>query len=445
MTKLHVSDLNHLIDTIHQCGGNFQHPHIVQKFLPLELEYTMVVDDANLSPYSKEHYQQRIFLYEEVSGRKLNQADGELHPTDIESLFGQPNPIGILDVAQMSEHVRAVSKMISIAGLVGQAKVLDMGTGHGIASEVMAFMGCRVHAIDIDPVLGELSRRRAAARGLQIERSILNFDDLSSIEDAHYAGAFFSQSLHRCFRPWELIERLKAKIDPEQGVIAFVGEPINDFWWKNWGLRLDEVSLFVARSHGWFESGWTFDFITDCFERNGFKLDMFKGGFAGGDIGIATMSATKRDAVLAQASTVGAVHNVALPKTDSEGEVLIDPARCLTQVVQKKVLHGRPAFCQQGNQPGMLTYGPYVKLEPGTYEFVTLIQHQSYGKIGLDIACNLGETILFKMEVRGVGTTGPILATGQFSLTEQVEDVEIRLAIVSGEGWKASLPTIRRV
>lgn len=445
MPKIHTSNLDELVSEVQRHAGNFQHPEFIQRFLPIELEYVTQVDDIGLSPYSEEYYQQQISLYEEVSGRTLNQADGELHPTDIESLVNQPNPIGILDVAQMCEHVRAVSMMMSIAGLTGQARVLDMGAGHGIASEVMAFMGCRVHAIDIDPVLGDLSRRRAATRGLQIERSILNFDDLSSIEDGQYDGAFFSQSLHHCLRPWELIERLKTKLKPGSGVIGFVGEPINEFWWKNWGLRLDEVSLFVARSHGWFESGWSLDFITDCFERNGFKLDMFKGGFAAGDVGMATMSTEKRDAVFAKAAAAGATHHVIGPKTDTDGEVSIDPARYLTLVGQKKMLHGRPAFWQQGDETGILLYGPYITLEPGKYEFAALIEAGGTGTLGMDIACGLGQKILFEKKISSTNAPGPMLATGQFDLTEHVTDLEIRLAIVSGTGWKTSFPTIRRI
>ena len=445
MPKLHTSNLDELVSEVQRHAGNFQHPEFMQRFVPLELEYVTQVDDTGLSPYSEEYYQQQIALYEEVSGRKLNQADGELHPTDIESLVNQPNPIGILDVAQMCEHVRAVSMMMSIAGLTGEARVLDMGAGHGIASEVMAFMGCRVHAIDIDPVLGDLSRRRAAARGLQIERSILNFDDLSSIEDGQYDGAFFSQSLHHCLRPWELIERLKTKLKPGSGVIGFVGEPINEFWWKNWGLRLDEVSLFVARSHGWFESGWSLDFITDCFERNGFKLDMFKGGFAAADVGMATMSSEKRDTVFAKAALAGVTQHVIDPKVDDDGEVSIDPERYLTLVGQKKMLHGRPAFWQQGDETGMLLYGPYITLEPGKYEFAALIEAGGRGTLGMDIACNLGQKVLFEKKNSSTNSPGPMLATGQFSLTEHVTDLEIRLAIVSGTGWRASLPTIRRI
>jgi len=445
MPTLHTRDLDELVAEANKWAGDFQHPAFVERFLPIKLEYTTHVDDVGLSPYSDEYYQQQVALYEEISGRKLNQADGELHPIDIESLIGAPNPIGILDVAQMSEHVRAVSMMMSVTALTGQAKVLDMGAGHGIASEVMAFMGCRVRAVDIDPALSELSRRRAAAHGLQIERSILNFDDLSSIEDGQYDGAFFSQSLHHCLRPWELIARLKTKIKPGDGVIAFVGEPINEYWWRHWGLRLDEVSLFVARSHGWFESGWTLDFITDCFERNGFKLDMFKGGISGGDIGVATMSSTKRDAVLAKAALVGAAHSVTRPNAEAGGDVPIDPARYLTLIGQRTTLHGRPAFRQQAEQRGALVYGPYVKLAPGAYEFAALIQPSDQGLLRVDVASNFGQTILADTEIAGTAATQPILASGRFRLTEEASGVEIRAAVESGAGWEASLPTLRRI
>ena len=152
-----------MVAEINKHSGNMKHPDFIERFIPIQLQYETQVDDVNTSPYSEEYYQQQISLYEEISGRKLNQTDGELHPVDIDSLLTAPNPIGILDVAHMAEHVRSVAAMLSIAGLTGQAEVLDMGAGHGIASEVMAFMGCRVRAVDIDPGLGELSRRRAVA------------------------------------------------------------------------------------------------------------------------------------------------------------------------------------------------------------------------------------------------------------------------------------------
>ena len=88
--------------------------------------------------------------------------------------------------------------MLAICGLPTGAKVLDMGAGHGISSEVFAFCGCSVHAVDIDPGLARLSATRSAARNYDITRSILNFDDLASIPDNAYHAAFFFQSLGFC-------------------------------------------------------------------------------------------------------------------------------------------------------------------------------------------------------------------------------------------------------
>ena len=180
-------------------------------------------------------------------------------------------------------------------------EVLDMGAGHGISSEVFAFSACRVHAIDIDPVLGALSLERARVRGLAIERSVMNFDQIETLDNDRYDAAFFFQSLHHCLRPWDLIKILSEKLI-DDAVIGFAGEPVQANWWAHWGLRLDAESLFVAREHGWFESGWSHDFIAKCFERNGFTLTFFTGGLGGQQIGIATRSASRLEKVRAKAA-----------------------------------------------------------------------------------------------------------------------------------------------
>ena len=234
------------------------------------------------------------------------------------------------------------------------------------------------------------------------------------------------------------------------GVIGFVGEPINDHWWKHWGLRLDEEPLFVARSHGWFESGWTLEFITDCFERNGFILDMFKGGFAGGDIGIATSGAARRRNVPAKAATIGTAHK-AFPHQDEEGEVPIDDQRYMTLIGDGTTLHGRPAFRHRGEEPGVLVYGPYVTLQAGEYEVAVLIKAPPLparsGALRFDVVGDAGHGILFEKIVGAdtVDTAEVSLATGRFARSQETGGVEIRLVVEAGSGWTASLPTLRRL
>lgn len=302
-------------------AGDLGAPGVAERFYPIDFKFQTRVDQ-NLNPFSPEYYDQQLTLYREIAGRELNQWDGELHPVDVPSLVNAPNPLGLGMPNFIGEHVRAISTMLGVADLPSSPFVLDLGAGHGLSSEVLAFSGCIVRAIDIDPALGELSRLRAAARGLPIERSILSYDDLSSIPDGGYKAAFFFQSLHHCLKPWKLVADLKTKLEP-QGVIAFTGEPIQATW-RNWGLRLDQESLYVARKYGWFESGWSHDFIRACFTRNGYTLHFVSGGHGGGEIGIATRDPAKAAQCLAKAVGMGLVERY--PETETSRVLSLCPA-----------------------------------------------------------------------------------------------------------------------
>ncbi|MBA3669040.1 MAG: class I SAM-dependent methyltransferase [Sphingomonas sp.] len=303
MTKLHSKDLGEFVKMVDRdYAGNLADPALASRYYPLEFEFDTVVDQ-DLEPFSDEYYQHQLTLYKEISGRELNQWDGELHPVDIPSLLETPNPLGVNNVTFISEHVRAISSMLGLACLSPVPKVLDMGAGHGLSSEVLAFCGAIVKAVDIDPALSELSQRRAESRNLSITRSVLNFDDLSTIESSAFEAAFFFQSLHHCIRPWDLIGTLKTKLTAD-GVIAFTGEPIGSVW-RNWGIRLDQESVYVARKFGWFESGWSHAFLRSCFASQGFKLRYFGGGHGGGEIGVASVMSDRLDRCAEYAASVG--------------------------------------------------------------------------------------------------------------------------------------------
>ena len=308
MATLHSSQLEVFVQMVdREYAGDLNNPVLASAYYPLNFEFDTVVDQ-DLEPFSPEYYAQQLALYSEISGRPLNQWDSELHPVDIDFLLGTPNPLGIRNVPFTAEHARAISSMLVIASVGPVAEVLDMGAGHGLSSEVLAFCGAKVHAIDIDPALGELSQRRAKARSLDIRRSVMNYDDLSAIEADHYDAAFFFQSLHHCLRPWELAATLSEKLK-EDSVIAFTGEPLGSVW-RNWGIRLDQESVYVARKFGWFESGWSHAFIRSCFERNGYTLRFYSGGHGGGDIGLASRSADRLARSAATAATIGYVEQV---------------------------------------------------------------------------------------------------------------------------------------
>ena len=319
MNAEQLAEFVRIVDT--EYAGDLCATGVAARFYPIDFKYSTRVDQ-DLNPFSPEYYDQQLALYREIAGRELNQWDGELHPVDVASLVNAPNPLGLGLPNFIGEHVRAISTMLGVADLSPSPFVLDLGAGHGLSSEILAFSGCIVRAIDIDPALGELSRLRAAARGLPIERSILSYDDISSIPDGGYKAAFFFQSLHHCLKPWKLIADLKEKLE-SQGVIAFTGEPIQAGW-KNWGLRQDQESLYVARKYGWFESGWSHDFIRACFTRNGYTLHFVSGGHGGGEIGFASLEPGKAQQSLAKAQGMGLV--VRYPETDTSRILSLYPA-----------------------------------------------------------------------------------------------------------------------
>ncbi len=429
-----LDDFIHLVDT--RYAGNLTHPEVVAKYYPIEFSYSTQVDQR-LSGFSETYYDQQLALYEEISGRKLNQADGELHPVDVPSLLGARNPLGINNVAFISEHVRALSSMLSIACLGDSPKILDLGAGHGLSSEVFAFCGAQVHAIDIDPALSELAMKRSAQRHFGIKRSILNFDDVGTLGDNEYAAAFFFQSLHHCLRPWKLVEALKKKL-VEDGVIGFAGEPLQSHYWKAWGLRLDQESLYVARKFGWFESGWSHDFIRDCFEANGFTLKFFSGGHGGGDIGIASSSQKKLDDVTAKAASLGLTERNAQQYS------------YFTQIGERSLATGKGGYSTKpGHAGGFLCYGPYIKLAPGRHAVEFRLKRDSAGAaaaapsfVTFDVTSNQGRAEHVQMKFAWDQPKEDILVC-EFTLDEPAPDVEARLLVTGGGQWSCSYPVFR--
>jgi SAM-dependent methyltransferase len=172
-----------------------------------------------------------------------------------------------------------------IADLPPAATVLDLGCGWGLSSEMMAFAGARVTAVDINPPFVELVRRRAARLGLPIEVVESDFDSYD--DDRQYDMVLFYECLHHSLRPWVTLDRIGQLVKPG-GKIMWAGEPVNQYWWANWGLRLDCDSVYCMRKFGWWESGWSAEFLTRCFARSGFTLTVIpEVGLDGGSVGFA--------------------------------------------------------------------------------------------------------------------------------------------------------------
>lgn len=288
MALYHARDLAQFVAECDKTGG-VGNPE-TQKFLAdFELRYDTQVDQS-LDPFSDEYFRAQVALYTEISGRDLDQETGELAPLDVDQHVAAINPYNSRDIKFLSKHTRAVLTCLMLADLPHGASILDAGCGWGLSTEAMAACGASVTGIDINPHFAELVQRRASRLGFPIEVVRSAFDKFET--NRQFDLLFFYECLHHSLKPWETLSRLGRFVKPN-GKILFAGEPINGNWWKHWGIRLDPASIYCIRKFGWWESGWSGDFIIGCFARAGFALTVYPHiGLDNGFIGAALRSET---------------------------------------------------------------------------------------------------------------------------------------------------------
>lgn len=231
--------------------------------------------DERLDPFSEAYVEEQLAVYRELSGRELDQEQHEQTPFDFDASLRGANPYGSDDPSFLVPHAVAVLHSLYLAELPPSPRVLDMGCGWGLSTELMGFCGARLTCVDVNPDFLRLVRERAAARGLDVRTVQAEFESFESDEQG-YDMAIFYECLHHTVRPWRALENV-ARAVADDGKIVLSGEPIQSTWWRTWGLRLDPASVYSTRKHGWFESGFSRSFLRRCFERCGRRVQMYPG------------------------------------------------------------------------------------------------------------------------------------------------------------------------
>ncbi len=107
-----------------------------------------------------------VLDHTELSGRPFNQVEGEQAPLDVQAHVRAANPYNVRDAHFISKHARAILTTLLTANVPPNPEVLDMGSGWGLSSEMLAFCGANVTTVDINPLFVELVEQRAI-RSLQ--------------------------------------------------------------------------------------------------------------------------------------------------------------------------------------------------------------------------------------------------------------------------------------
>lgn len=238
--------------------GSLNCPKVLEYWSDFQYQPHTVVNQEQ-DPLSRDYFEAMLDLYREISGRDLDQATNEDTALNVNELALSPSPYGGQSPSSIALHYHRLATGLGIANLSQGARVLDMGCGWGLSSELLAYLGCSVEAVDINPAFVDLVSRRALRLNLPIQATRSDFSDYVPI--GTFDAVLFYESLHHAVRPDLLLQRLSRALAPEYGVIVLVGEPIQDLWWKHWGLRLDPLSVYCIRKFGWFESGWSKAFL----------------------------------------------------------------------------------------------------------------------------------------------------------------------------------------
>lgn len=236
--------------------------------------------DQTLDPFGDAYVEQQLALYREISGRDFDQISNEHTSLDIDKHVAAVNPYDHGFPGGLALHVERLSRAIRLGAPPRGSRFLDMGCGWGLSSEVAAYCGLEVTAVDVNPDFVELVRRRAALSGSHIKAVTGTFDTFES--DDRYAMVLFYECFHHALRPWTVLERMVRHLLPN-GHIVLAGEPINDHWWTHWGLRLDCLSVYCIHKFGWLESGWSAEFLMAAFARAGLSCEIV--GELSGEVG----------------------------------------------------------------------------------------------------------------------------------------------------------------
>ena len=261
LTPLRAQDLDEYVRELDRLGGPGQGAG--RAFTQSHIYQPGVAIDTTLDPFGAEYLAQQIALYEEISGRRLDQLVNEETPIDIARHAAAPNSYDHPVPAMLADHLIRLAATLRLANPARGHWLLDMGCGWGLSSEFMAQAGLNVLAMDVSRDFVALVQQRAARLGLNIRAEWGEFETYGPPHPVDLV--LFYECLHHAPRPWHVLGRVASALAPhDRAQILLAGEPIQAIWWPHWGMRLDGESIYVMRKFGWFESGWSLDFILRC-------------------------------------------------------------------------------------------------------------------------------------------------------------------------------------
>jgi len=242
------------------------------KYLPLPDWF-----DSSLDPFSSEYAGQQDRLWHLMVGeQKIYDAKtAELTMDDLSGpiahagLYGSSSQIA-------SHHIIALGNIIKHSNIKRGDRVLEYGAGRGDIAVNFARLGAEVHTIDVDPNFCDVINRQASFFGVSLTPHLAEFGENPA--GGQYNLIYFHEAFHHARNFQKLIASFRGNLAPG-GKVLMAGEPINPkyaYLWPfscpyPWGIRLEAEVAAIVRYRGWYELGFTQEFLVEAFARHGFS------------------------------------------------------------------------------------------------------------------------------------------------------------------------------
>jgi len=251
-----------------------------QKLAEISLLHPLISRLCALDPLSGDYKAVALQIYRDLRGNERPydpQRDEVSNMTLPADLWRGASPWSFQDATFVSEFLLSWGQIMRALSLPAgsDAKILEYGSGSGQLLLFLARLGLRTSAVDIDAASLDLLRAQACAMQLDVRTEQAAFGE--GFEGETFDRIIFFEAFHHAIDFAPLLTRLRRRLNPG-GLLILCGEPVVPAPAPSvpypWGPRLDGLSVYCIRRHGWMELGFTEAFLIEALHRHGWLVDI---------------------------------------------------------------------------------------------------------------------------------------------------------------------------
>jgi SAM-dependent methyltransferase len=229
-------------------------------------------------PFSEPYGEWTWDLYRRISGRDSYDTSHEASPFDLELARQRPFPYQSGSLTMVARDLSARGHLLRALSDLAPRRVVEFGPGWGNVTADMVATGLDVTAVEVDENFCRLVTERCHGPGrLEVEQA----DMLTFYAGHRYDAAVFYESFHHCADHLAMLRHLHGIVRPG-GAVFFAAEPIQRLEYP-WGPRLDGLSVWSSRTHGWLELGFDERYFTRALARTGWRAERQRAGARAGE------------------------------------------------------------------------------------------------------------------------------------------------------------------